>query len=275
MLAFWVARTPAQDQRVLWNEPQKPFKVFGNVYWVGSRGLGSILITSTSGHILIDGALPESVAQIREHIRELGFSVADIKLILNSHTHFDHAGGIGELHRLSGARVAASASSATVLKRGTAGPDDPQYGLLPPVESVAKVRVVRDGETLNVGELAITAHMTPGHTSGSTTWSWRSCESARCADIVYADSLTAVSAETFKYTRSPLLRGFEQSFTTLEGLPCDILLTPHPDASRMFEKLAARNAGNPDAFIDAGGCKAYVAAARANVARRVANEQVK
>jgi len=107
-----------QFPRAEWNEPQKPFKVFGTTYWVGTHGLGAVLITSDAGHVLIDGALPESVPQITGSIRTLGFKVEDVKLIVNSHVHFDHAGGISELQRLSGARVAASASTATALMAG-------------------------------------------------------------------------------------------------------------------------------------------------------------
>ena len=105
-----IAQQP--NQRAEWNQPQKPFKVFGNTYWIGTRGLGSVLITSDRGHVLIDGALPESVPQIRDHIRELGFKLEDVRLLLNSHVHYDHAGGLGELQRLSGARAAASAPAA-------------------------------------------------------------------------------------------------------------------------------------------------------------------
>src|SRR6185369_7959505 len=116
------------QDRVEWNIPQKPFKIYGNSYYVGTHGLGSVLIASTAGHVLIDGALPESVPEIVAHIKELGFRVEDIKLIVSSHVHFDHAGGISELQRLSGARVAASPWSAAVLKSGTMGRDDPQFG---------------------------------------------------------------------------------------------------------------------------------------------------
>jgi metallo-beta-lactamase class B len=265
----------AQNERAraAWNRPQKPFKVFGNTYWVGTYALGSVLVTSTAGHILIDGGLPESVPQIRDHIRELGFKVEDIKIILNTHVHYDHAGGIAELQRLSGARVAASAASATVLKTGAADADDPQYGLLDPFEAVPSVTVVRNGETLTVGPLRVTAHLTPGHTAGGTSWSWRSCEGTRCLDVVYADSLSPVSNDTFKYTTSPLLKQFDTSFAILESLPCDILLTPHTGFSPILENLAAREAGNPNAFIDARACKTYVGTMRANLTKRLAVER--
>jgi metallo-beta-lactamase class B len=261
------------QQRLEWNRPQKPFKVFGNTYWVGTRGLGAVLVTSDRGHILIDGALPESVPQIRDHIRELGFKLEDVRLLLNSHVHYDHAGGLGELQKLTGARAAASADAAKVFASGESGPDDPQYGILPAIDRLRNVEVVRQGQLLKVGSLMVMAGMTPGHTPGGTSWSWKSCEGERCVDVVYADSLNPVSADGFKYTSSPLLKAFETSYARLEAIRCDILLTPHPAFAQVLEKLAAREAGKADAFIDPGACKAYVAAARANLARRVATER--
>ena len=172
--------------------------------------------------MLIDGALPESAAAIASSVRALGFKVEDIRLILNSHVHFDHAGGIAALQRMSGATVAATAWSASVLTSGVVPPSDPQFGVVPPIAPVAKVRTVSDGETLRVGPLAITAHETPGHTPGGTSWTWRSCDGADCADFVYADSLTAVSADGFLFTRNRqypnALADFEKSFRTLESL---------------------------------------------------------
>jgi len=263
------------NQRAEWNQPQKPFKVFGNTYWVGTKGLGAVLITSDRGHILIDGALPESVPQIRDHIRELGFKVEDVRLLVNSRVHYDHAGGLGELQRITGARAAASASSEKVLTSGESGRDDPQYGILPPIGRLQKVDVVREGEVVKVGSLLARPHMTPGHTPGGTTWTWKSCEGARCLDIVYADSVSPVSADGFKYASSPLLKGFEHTYTALETMRCDILLTPHPGFSRVFERLAAREKGSADAFIEPDACKKYVASARENLARRLADERAK
>nr|AIA13525.1 SubclassB3_beta_lactamase [uncultured bacterium] len=121
-----------------WNKPQKPFRVYGNTYYVGPHGLSSILITSRAGHILIDGALPESVPQVVANIRSLGFRVEDVKLVVNSHVHFDHGGGIAELQRLSGAEVAASPWSAEVLTKSGVGKGDPQFGSIPPVALVPR-----------------------------------------------------------------------------------------------------------------------------------------
>ena len=276
LLALATGTALAQNQsrqRVEWNQPQKPFKVFGNTYWVGTKGLGSVLIASDRGHILIDGALPESVAQIRDHIKELGFKVEDVRLLLNTHVHYDHAGGLGELQQLTGARAAASASSAKVLTSGEAGQDDPQYGILPPIDRLRNVDVVREGQVVKVGSLIARPHMTPGHTPGGTTWTWKSCEGARCVDVVYADSVSPVSADGFKFTSSPLTKAFEHTFAALENMRCDILLTPHPAFSRVFERLAAREAGNADAFVDGDGCKAYAAAGRKSLAARLATER--
>jgi metallo-beta-lactamase class B len=260
-------------QRVEWNQPQKPFKVYGNTYWVGTKGLGAVLITSDRGHILIDGALPESVPQIRDHIRELGFKLEDVRLLLNTHVHFDHAGGLGQLQQITGAHAAASAEAAKVFASGESGSDDPQYGILPPIDRLKNVEIVRQGQILKVGSLLVMARMTPGHTPGGTSWSWKSCEGARCLDVVYADSLSPVSAAGFKYSTSPLAEAFEGTFVRLERMRCDILLTPHPAFAQVLEKLAAREAGKADAFIDPGACKTYVAAARKNLAARLATEK--
>lgn len=260
-----------------WNAPREPFKVFGNVYFVGTAGLGSVLVTSDAGHILLDGGLPQSAVVIDAHIRVLGFRTSDIRLIVNSHAHYDHAGGIHALQRASGAVVAATAAGARALQQGMATADDPQAGFAARYPAVSQVRVFKDGEVLRVGPLALTAHATPGHTPGSTTWTWRSCEGERCLNMVYADSLTAVSDDVFRFTgdrtHPSIVDSFRRTLAIIEALPCDILLTPHPDASRMDAKLARRAAGDADAFVDPEGCRAYAAAAARRFEQRVAEEQ--
>ena len=144
-----------------WNQPQAPFRVFGNTYYVGTHGLSSLLITSDAGDVLIDGDLQESAQQILSNVRSLGFNAADVKLILNSHVHFDHAGGIAELQRLTGARVVASSWSASVLRKGAVAQDDPQYGIIRPISPVHHVDELRDEETFRLGNIEITAHLTP------------------------------------------------------------------------------------------------------------------
>ena len=154
-------RPPSCKDCPVWNAPQQPFKIYGNTYYVGTHGLGSVLITSQAGHVLIDGALPESVPQILANIRSLGFRPEDIRLIVNSHAHFDHAGGIAELQKFSGAKVAASNWTAEVMKRGAVPSDDPQFGVIVPIARVAHVEVLKNGQTLTAGAVTVTAHMTP------------------------------------------------------------------------------------------------------------------
>jgi metallo-beta-lactamase class B len=235
------------------------------------------LVASDQGLILIDGGLPQSAPQIISHIRVLGFDPKNIKLILNSHAHFDHAGGISEMQRVSGARVAASLWSATALRQGVTAPDDPQHDLGPtPIGTIGRVDVLHDGQTVRVGGAALTAHFTPGHTPGGTSWSWVSCEGKRCLHMVYADSLTAVSADNYRFSAHPeLLRGFYKSFATLEALPCDILLSAHPGFSSTLQKLKARDSGQLDAFVDSQSCRKYAAAARVGLKKRLAQEAEK
>jgi metallo-beta-lactamase class B len=262
--------------RARWNEPQAPFKVFGNTFYVGPKGVSAVLLTSDAGHVLIDGGLPESVPQIAGNIRLIGLRIEDVRLIVNSHVHYDHAGGIGELQRLSGATVAAREPSARVFEQGTSGPDDPQYGLVEDIARIAKVQVVKDGETLRVGPLAVTAHATGGHTPGGTSWTWRSCEGSRCLDLVYADSLTAISADGFLFSRPATypaaVRDFEAGFAFLRTVSCDILLTAHGEASDLWSRLARREKGDADALIDRTACRRYAEGAHTRLQARLASE---
>jgi metallo-beta-lactamase class B len=233
--------------------------VFGNTYSVGTEGLSSLLVTSPAGHILLDGALPQSAPLIDRNIRALGFKTADIRYILTSHGHYDHVGGVAALQRASGARVAGSASTASALARGENTPDDPQFGFGRAFNAfpvVANVQVVADGEVIRVGELAITAHMIPGHAPGSTAWTWQSCEGATCRHIVYADSLSSPSAEGFRYSDDPKrVEAFRRSIDRVAALPCDILIAPHPSAA----------AGKT--------CRTYAEAGRAGLEQRLAQER--
>jgi len=268
-----------------WNIPQQPFRIYGNTYYVGTHGLSAILITSDAGHVLLDAALPESAPQIVSNIRTLGLRIEDVKLIVNSHVHFDHGGGIAELQRLSGARVAASKWSAGVLKAGGVAPDDPQHGIIRGIDPVARVETLHDGEVLHVGPLELTAHLTPGHTPGGTTWIWKSCEAARCVNIVYADSLSAVSGDNFRFTDHPqLVQGFRDSLAFLRSASCDILLTTHPEVSDLWDRLAARQrnapsgtasaeAHTPDPMIDPSACLKLATNASSQLEDRLASEK--
>ena len=264
-----------------WNRPVEPFRVFGNTYFVGVADLSAVLITSGGGSILLDGGLPQSAPLIDASIRKLGFKTEDIKLIVNSHAHYDHAGGIAALQRASGAAVAASAAGKRAIERGEPTPDDPQFAFGRAANgfpAVTNVRAVADGETLRVGELTVTAHLTPGHTPGATTWTWRSCDGPTCRDIVYADSLNAVSDDEFRFTggggRPSIVDVFRKSIATVAALPCDIIISVHPSATNMAAKVKQRGASQAaDPFVAPDGCRAYAAGAGTRLDARIAQEQ--
>lgn len=262
-----------------WNRPATPFNIYGNAYYVGTAGLSAVLVTGPQGHVLLDGALPQSAPLIQKNIEALGFKMKDVKLILNSHAHFDHAGGIAALQEASGATVAHTAHGARVLRDGTPGTDDPQYD---PKErfyipKVAQVKEVADGDTLAVGPLRFTAHATPGHTPGGITWTWQSCAGGSCLDMVYADSLTAVSTDGFYYTGGPgypdRSASFRQTIDKVAKLKCDIVIAAHPSATDAFGKAANKTAqANP--FIDPDGCRKLAANAARNFEARLERERL-
>ncbi|WP_288381243.1 subclass B3 metallo-beta-lactamase [uncultured Massilia sp.] len=261
-----------------WNKPAAPFNIHGNSWYVGTAGLSSVLVTSPQGHVLIDGALPQSAPLIQKNIEALGFKMQDVKFILNSHAHFDHAGGIAALQKASGATVAHTAHGARVLRDGTHGNDDPQYDpkdrtLMP---KVAQVREVKDGETLSVGPLRITAHTTPGHTPGGITWTWQSCEAGKCLDVVYADSLTMISSDGFYFSGGAgypdISASVRNTFAKVAGLKCDIVIAAHPSATDVFAKAAGKTAqANP--FIDPEGCRKLAAGAAKKFEERLQRER--
>jgi len=259
-----------------WNKAREPFRVFGNTYYVGTDGLSVLLVTGDAGHVLLDGGLTQSAPLADANIRKLGFKTEDVKLILVSHGHFDHAGGVHALQRHTGATVAASEPTAQALNRGENTPDDPQFGFgkafngFPPVKTV---KVIRDQEVLKIGTLSIKAHLIPGHTPGSTAYTWQSCDDGKCLNIVYADSLTSPSAPGFKYGKR--LELFRRSIEKVAALPCDIVLSPHPAFTQVDQKLKKRaelKGGGPDPFIDSNGCRAYAAAGMKLLEARIAEE---
>ncbi|GAA0715976.1 subclass B3 metallo-beta-lactamase [Dokdonella soli] len=276
--AAFLATAGAHARDPRWSEPQPPFRIYGDTWYVGSRGLAAILVTSPKGHVLIDGTLPDNAQLVEANIASLGFKLADIRVILNSHAHFDHAGALAALAKDSGAQVRASAAGALALEAGGNDPDDPQYGEASLYPAVANVVRVADGEAVRVGPLALTAHYTPGHTPGGTSWTWRSCEHGRCFDLVYADSFSAISRDGYRFTDDAAhphrVEDFRASIATIAALPCDILITPHPELSGLPDRIAARDRGEkPDPVVDPQACKALAAKAQAGLDARLASEK--
>ncbi len=259
-----------------WDAPQTPFPIYGGSYYVGPQGVASVLITSLKGHILIDGGTPKSAATIIEHIRRLGFKPEEIKYILVSHEHFDHAGGLAQLQRVSGATVLTSAAAKPVLESGKPNRGDPQFGALPDIEPVENVKAVRDGEVVTVGPLAVKANYTPGHTQGGITWTWTAIEPAGAMNMVYADSLNAFGLNGFRYSGNPhyptAKADIERSIARVAALPCDILVSAHPEASGLFERHARQANEGSTAFIDREACRRYAEDGRQRLEKTLTQE---
>ena len=252
-----------------WSDPAPPLHVFGNVYDVGTCTITALLVTSPKGHILLDAATDEAAPAIAANIERLGFKLSDVKLIGGSHEHFDHAGGIAALQRLTGATVMASAGAYNPYETGKLDPEDPQVG----TQSVypgSKVGILlSDAFVVRQGPLRLTAYLTPGHSPGSTSWSWRSCEGQSCVQIVYADSITAVSNDQYRFSdHRRAVTEFKRSIDRIGHLKCDLLITPHPGTSNLIDRLEGKAP-----LIDPQACKTYAVAGRAALDARLAKEK--
>lgn len=254
-----------------WNQRARPQRIFANTWYVGTCGLTALLVTSDQGHILIDGAGEPAGPLIAANIRALGFDPKDVKYLLNSHEHDDHAAGLAYLQRVSGAPVLARAPAIATLRSGRSDRSDPQQlNQREPFPPVGDVRVIADGAIVRVGALALTGHGTPGHTPGGTSWSWRSCDGERCLDIAYTDSVSAMSDRHYRYLDHPeMVQAFRSGLDTLAALPCDIQITPHPALSDLFARMQGVD-GKP--LVDAGACQRYAASGRAGLQQRLAGE---
>jgi metallo-beta-lactamase class B len=272
-----VAAAIACENCEAWNQGQAPFQIFGDTYYVGVRGLSAVLIASPDGHVLIDGALPQSARLIVQHVQQLGFKIEDVKLILNSHVHYDHAGGIAELQEITGAKVIASDIAARVLRTGKLDRNDPQFEILKLYPPVAVVEALGTRKSVDVGKLRLQVIHTPGHTPGGTSWSWQSCEGRRCLNMVYGDSLNAVSDDSFKYGgdgRYPnAASDMTSSIAALAAAPCDILVAAHPNFTGLWSIIDERGKGDRAKLIDASSCKRYAAAARERFEKRLTDER--
>lgn len=251
-----------------WSDPAPPLRLFANVYDVGTCGIVVLLVTGPKGHVLIDAATADAVPSIVANIERLGVRPTDIRLMLSSHEHFDHVGGMQALQRRTGARVLASAAARATLETGIAATDDPQKAILDPFATVRVDGVVRDGEVVSVGPLRLTAHTTPGHAPGSTSWSWRSCAGATCHAMVYADSVRATASDRYRFSDHPdYVAAFRASLAKIARLPCDLIVTPHPSASHLYERLAGAAP-----LSDRAACVTYAAEHRALLDKKLANE---
>ncbi|MGA1808705.1 MULTISPECIES: subclass B3 metallo-beta-lactamase [Sphingobium] len=258
-----------------WLAPQAPIRLHGQTYLVGFGGLNVALIKTNAGLILIDGAVPQAVRDVEANIRALGFSIRDVKLILSTEPHFDHAGGLAALARDSGATVVASAPAAAVLRTGGIDPDDPQAAWLERFPAVRRLRTVKDGEEIRLGDTVITAVATPGHTMGSMSWRWKSCEGRQCATMVFGSSLNPIAADGYAFSdpaHRPVVDAFRATFAKVGAMDCDLLITAHPDPADPAKLARLRAKRVPNAFIDPTACRRYADRAAGMLDKKLAAE---
>lgn len=251
-----------------WDKPAPPVRIHGNTYLVGTCGISAILVTGEEGHVLIDGGTEKGADLIAANIRNLGFKLRDVRFLLTSHEHFDHVGGIARLQKLTGATLVTSAPAERVLNSGVPGADDPQAGMHKPFPAASVGRVVGNGSEVRLHDLKLVATTTPGHTPGALTWSWESCDGGVCRTMVYADSLSPISRDDYRFSdHAEYLAAYRESLAKVAAMRCEILLTPHPSASAMKERMTGEQK-----LFDPDGCKAYAASLSKRLDERLAKE---
>jgi metallo-beta-lactamase class B len=253
------AQTSA-SQRAEWNRPVQPFRIVGDVYYVGAEGVSSFLIVTPAGSILLDGGLPETAPLIEKNVATLGFRLAEVKYLLNSHAHFDHAGGLAQLKRDSGAQLVVSHADGATVAAGR-GHDLP---------AVRVDRFIADGGTVELGGAVMTAVLTPGHTKGCTTWTMPVTAEGKTYRVVFYCSTSVVDKLKGNRGYPRIVDDYRRSFDILAKLPCDVFLGAHPGFFHMDEKRAKLAAGDPNPFIDPGEMHAYVEKSRQGLERELA-----
>jgi metallo-beta-lactamase class B len=244
-----------------WTEPFPPFRIAGNLYYVGSKGLASYLVTTPQGNILINSDLEANVPMIQASIEELGFKFKDTKILLISHAHWDHDAGSAKIKELTGASYMVMDADVLVVESG--GKADFQYGnrpefLYPP----AKVdRVLHDGDEVKLGGAVLVAHLTPGHTKGCTTWTMKAIESGKTYNVVIVGSPNVNPGYKLarNYSYPEIAQDYQRMFDVLKSLPCDIFLGAHGGYFGLEEKYPHLKDGAANPFIDPGGYKKFVA----------------
>ncbi len=248
-----------------WLQPMAPLQIADHTWQIGTEDLTALLVQTADGAVLLDGGMPQMAGHLLDNMKARGVAAQDLRLILLSHAHADHAGPVAELKRRTGAKVVANAESAALLARG--GSNDLHFGDSITFPPVSTDRIIMDGEVVNVGGIAFTAHFMPGHTPGSTAWTWTDTRDGKPVRIAYADSLSAPGYQLQGNARYPrLVQDYRRSFAMVRGLPCDLLLTPHPGASN-WNYAAGSNASE-----NVLSCNAYADAAEKKFDAQLAKE---
>lgn len=263
--------TPLDARSQAWAAPVAPFRIADNLYYVGAADITSYVIATREGLILIDGGFAQMAPQVVANLHTLGFDIRDVRIILTTHAHYDHVGAIAELKRLSGARLYVSAGDAEQMAHG--GHGDFAFGdrfLFPPVHAD---HILHDGDVVRLGEAHLTAHITPGHTRGCTTWTIPVRVGGRTLSALDICSLTAPGYRLVGNDAYPnIVSDFRATFRRLSALRCDIPLGSHGNFFDLTEKRQHLGAaGNP--FVDPAGCRGIVAGAREAFDAQLARQQ--
>lgn len=277
VLFFAVSQLTAQANETdrSWNQPVEPFRIAGNVYYVGANEITSYLITTPKGHIVLDSGFKETVPQITANIVKLGFKVEDVKYLINSQAHYDHAAGLVDLKSLTRAKLLASVEDAKLLARG--GKDDPNFGDQYLFEPVNADMTFSDGWKLKLGGTTMTANITPGHTPGCTTWTTSVNENGKKLNVIFVCSTTAPGYKLVGNEKYPnIALDFENTFKRMRALKVDIFLSAHASQFRIDEKLSAlRNGAKANPFIDPTGYLEFLNATEKAFRERLASQSVK
>lgn len=241
-----------------WNQPVEPFKIAGNIYYVGANEVTSYLIATPKGHILLDSGFKETVPLIRANIAKLGFKLEDVKFLINSQAHYDHAAGLADLKALTGAKLLASVEDAKLLARG--GNDDPNFGDRFPFDQVIADKTFKDGWKLRLGGSTMTANITAGHTPGCTTWTMTVDDDGKPLNAIFVCSTSAPGYTLVNNSKYPnISKDFENTFKRMRTFKVDIFLSAHGSQFDLTRKIASfRNGGGTNPFVDPAGYRAYV-----------------
>jgi metallo-beta-lactamase class B len=250
----------SRQMRQRWATPTEPFRIIDNIYYVGTAGLSSFLVTSPEGHILLDTGLPDSAPLIEANIAKLGFKLGDIKYLLNSHAHFDHAGALAQLKRDTGAQMVASEADKPLLEGGYyPGRKEKSEWAFPPVKVD---RVVGQGDKITVGKVTMTANMTPGHSPGCTSWTTVAREKKWNHTVVFFCSASvAANRLVGDVTHPGIVDDYRKTFSAARGIIANVFLAPHPEMFKMEEKRARIGQSDVNPFIKAGEFHSFVKAA--------------
>lgn len=240
-----------------WNQPVEPFRIAGNIYYVGANEIASYLITSPQGHILVDGGFVETAPLIERNVEKLGFHLRDIKIMVNTQAHSDHAGGFAELKRATGAHLLIASGDFDLIARG--GHNDFAFGDSMTYPAIKPDGVIKDGEDVRVGSASLTAHVTPGHTRGCTTWTTKVSEGQKTYDVTVLCSVSAPGYKLVNNAAYPnIVDDFHATFRRLHAIHTEIFLASHGSAFHLDEKRKALREGQPNPFVDPAEWNAYL-----------------